>query len=212
MLVVVVTALLAAPTTATAAGLNVQILDKKSRPVKDAVVTLVPMNRQDAPLPEMHEGAVLSQRNMEFSPHVLAVPKGSEVKFLNEDDLKHHVYSFSEANKFELKLFGLDETRRVRFDVPGVVILGCNIHDNMLAYIYVAETELVATTGGKGIVGFSDISPGQYRVRVWHPRMRGKAESIEQVVQVSAEPSSEIKVVISLKRPRRPRRSGEYDR
>ncbi|HET6942615.1 MAG TPA: methylamine utilization protein, partial [Sphingomicrobium sp.] len=81
----------------------------------------------------------VSQRDMQFHPFVLVVPVGAKVSFPNLDPTRHHVYSFSPAKKFELKLFAKDQSRSVVFDKPGVVALGCNIHDAMTAFIYVAD-------------------------------------------------------------------------
>jgi len=122
-----------------AAPLTVRVVDANGRPVRDAVVTLRPAGAATrAPRPGGH--FVVSQQNIQFHPFLTIVPVGADVSFPNLDNTKHHVYSFSPAKKFELKLFARDQSRTVHFDKPGVVALGCNIHDQMSAFIFVADS------------------------------------------------------------------------
>src|SRR6185503_20744941 len=89
----------------------------------------------------------------------------------NLDPTKHHVYSFSPAKKFELKLFARDQSRTIHFDKPGVVALGCNIHDAMSAFIVVTDSVWTARTNAQGVAAFdAPNAPG--RVTVWHPYLR----------------------------------------
>ena len=92
------------------------------------------------PLPEKPGREIVDQINLEFVPHVKPVVVGSPVYFPNKDDVRHHVYSFSPAKRFELPLYSGTPAAPVVFDRPGIVAIGCNIHDWMLGYIYVAET------------------------------------------------------------------------
>ena len=100
------------------------------------------------------------------------VPVGANVSFPNRDATKHHVYSFSPAKRFELKLFARDQSRSVRFDKPGVVALGCNIHDSMSAFIVVTDSPWTARTDGKGVVQFANAPNAAARLSVWHPYLR----------------------------------------
>ena len=93
-------------------------------------------------LPDGSGRFVVSQQNLQFHPFLTIVPVGADVSFPNLDPTKHHVYSFSPAKKFELKLFAKDQSRTVHFDKPGVVALGCNIHDQMSAFIVVDRQRL----------------------------------------------------------------------
>jgi hypothetical protein len=110
------------------------------------------------------------------------VPVGADVSFPNLDPTKHHVYSFSAAKKFELKLFAKDQSRTVHFDKPGVVALGCNIHDQMSAFIFVTDTGWTARTNAQGIATFSDAPNAPTRVAVWHPYLRAPGGQVQQVI------------------------------
>jgi hypothetical protein len=110
------------------------------------------------------------------------VPVGAKVSFPNLDSSRHHVYSFSPAKKFELKLFARDQSRSVVVDKPGVVALGCNIHDGMTAFIVVTDSRWTAKTGPNGIVQFADAPNSPGRVTVWHPYLRAKANIVEQTL------------------------------
>jgi plastocyanin len=165
---------------ATSAPLTVRVMDGKGRPVRDAVVTLHPNG--SAARPSAAGRFSVSQKDMQFHPFVSVVPVGAKVSFPNLDSSRHHVYSFSPAKRFELKLFARDQSRSVVFDKPGVVALGCNIHDGMTAFIMVTDSRWTAKTGANGIVQFADAPNSPGRVTVWHPYLRAKANLVEQSI------------------------------
>jgi len=173
-------ALLAGSAAAVAAPVTVRVVDSNGKPVRDAVVTLRPAAGQQRPAPGGN--FTVSQQDMEFHPFVLVVPVGASVAFPNKDTTRHHVYSFSPAKKFELKLFAKDQSRRVTFDKAGIVPLGCNIHDAMTAFIVVTDSAWSAKTGPNGIVQFASAPGGPARVQVWHPYLRAKANMVEQAL------------------------------
>jgi plastocyanin len=157
---------------AQAADLNVSVRDAAGRPVPDAVITVRPA-RAAAGQPIHFPWAMqMTQQDISFAPHVLIVPLGSEVTFPNRDKVRHHVYSFSAAKRFELKLYGREDTRRVVFDKAGVVPVGCNIHDQMLGYIYVVDTPYAAKTGEAGDAALRDLPDGAATMTVWSPNAR----------------------------------------
>jgi plastocyanin len=122
--------------------------------------------------PELPGTAVVDQRDRRFAPHVTVVAPGAAVTFPNSDDTRHHVYSFSEGNAFELKLYRANEAPPVDFETPGVVTLGCNIHDNMKAYIVVAEEPGVALADEQGRASLPWLPPDAALVLdVWHPQL-----------------------------------------
>jgi hypothetical protein len=134
----------------------------------------------------------MEQRDLQFRPFVLIVPVGSDVSFPNHDTVRHHVYSFSPAKTFELRLYGHDETRRVRFDKAGVVALGCNIHDDMTAFIRVVDTPWVGRTDARGEVLITDVPAGSATLVVWHPYVRGGRDSERQVTVASGMPALRV--------------------
>jgi plastocyanin len=163
-----------------AAPLSVRVVDGSGRPVRDAVVTLYPSAGARAPRPGGHY--VVSQKNIQFHPFLTIIPVGADVSFPNFDSTKHHVYSFSPAKRFELKLFARDQSRTVRFDKPGVVALGCNIHDAMSAFIVVTDSVWTARTNAQGSAVFADAPGGSGRVTVWHPYLRAPGGAVQQAI------------------------------
>src|SRR5689334_22610238 len=161
-----------------AAPLAVRVVDASGRPVRDAVVTLYPAGSA-ARAPSAGGRFLVSQQNLQFHPFLTIVPVGADISFPNLDPTKHHVYSFSAAKRFELKLFAKDQSRSVHFDKPGVVALGCNIHDQMSAFIFVTDSAWTARTNGQGVVTFSDAPRAPARVDVWHPYLRAPG-AVEQ--------------------------------
>jgi plastocyanin len=156
------------------------VQDAGGKGVRDAVVYAVPEGRTVPPA--RNKSAVMDQKNRTFIPHVLPVQTGTKVQFPNSDDIRHHVYSFSPAKPFQLPLYeGTPATPEV-FDRAGVVTLGCNIHDQMSAFIVIVDTPYFAKTAAGGKTALKDLEPGRYTVRVWYPDMR--EEPKPQVISV----------------------------
>ena len=172
-------AMLAAPIHA--APLTVRVVDSAGRPVSDAVVTVRPSGA--AARKSSGSGPyVMAQKGMKFIPFVLVVPVGARVSFPNYDPTKHHVYSFSPAKQFELKLFARDQSRSVLFDKAGVVALGCNIHDMMTAFIFVTDSAWTAKTNAKGYASFGDVPSAPAKLSVWHPYLRAPGNSLSRTI------------------------------
>lgn len=181
--------------TAFAGDVVVTVTDGNGKPVRDAVVILNVPGNAAAGRPAQYR---VTQKDMEFQPFVLVIPVGSTVDFANLDPVRHHVYSFSVTKKFELKLFGKGENRAVRFDQPGVVAIGCNIHDSMQGFIHVVNTPLAARTGPDGKVSLRGAPAGVHSLRVWHPMMRAPGNQIAQSVNTTT--NINLPVAIKLRR------------
>lgn len=151
---------------ASAATFTAQVVDQQGQPVADAVVTL----KGPAGAPTGALKADMDQRDQEFSPRVLAVHTGTQVKFPNSDNIRHQVYSFSPAKRFELRLYEGTPSEPLLFDKPGVVVLGCNIHDWMVGYIYVTDEPLYGVTDSNGTLKLDQVPAGHYQATLWHPR------------------------------------------
>lgn len=162
-------AILLAAVAAPPGTLTVEVRDARGNAVSDAVVYAVP---EAKPAPPTRR-AVMDQKNRMFVPHVMAVQTGTPVSFPNSDNVRHQVYSFSPAKKFQLPLYAGTPAAPVVFDKPGVVAIGCNIHDQMSAYIVVVDTPHFALTGD-GRAEIRGLSEGRYEVKVWHEGMRGE--------------------------------------
>lgn len=158
---------------AIADGAQIKILDQSSSAVEHAVVSLSPLFETKSETTSADEWS-MQQAGALFSPFVLPIRRGATVSFPNFDEFRHHVYSFSKAKRFQLRLYGQDETKQIQFDKTGIVALGCNIHDNMLAYIYVTDNSLFKTTGASGSVEFEGLAAGEYEIHVWHPDMKDR--------------------------------------
>ncbi|MCB1973664.1 MAG: methylamine utilization protein, partial [Burkholderiaceae bacterium] len=158
------------------------------QPLDQAVVYLesADARRQVRPM----QGVTMAQQKKQFVPAVLVATVGTEVQFPNLDAVRHHVYSFSAAKKFEIKLYKGKDASPVLFDQPGVVLLGCNIHDNMVGWIVVVDTPHHAQTGVDGTVPgrvrLDGVPAGSYQLRVWHPRQPVGDPALQQALQVPA--------------------------
>jgi plastocyanin len=161
-----------------AGQLVVRVSDTGGHAVGDAVVILTPATQPDAPPPAPVTHYV-DQRDETFIPYVQVVRPGDRVVFRNSDGTRHHVYSFSEAKAFEFLLRPGESSPPLTLDKRGLVAVGCNIHDHMIAYLLVSA-EQAQVTPSQGQVVFEHLPPGRYTVKVWHPQLRpGQAEPSE---------------------------------
>ena len=179
-------------------------------PVEGAVVYATPLKAGDEKKGKPATASV-HQVDKEFVDHVTVVRMGTPVYFPNKDKIRHHVYSFSQAKKFEIPLYKGMPSKPVVFDKEGPVTMGCNIHDWMHAYIYVVDTPYYITTGGDG-AALLDVPAGDYDVRVWHPRLRGSVRRLSRRIQVAEGENSEISFVKKLKKVWKPRRGPKASR
>lgn len=188
---------------AVAGDVTVDIRDGSGRPVRDAVVMIRPAGgiRATAPM-KVSWPMVMAQRDIQFTPYVLVVPQGSTVSFPNKDKVRHHVYSFSAAKTFELKLYGKDESRTVLFDKPGAISLGCNIHDGMIAYVYVTDTPFAAKSGADGAATIQDAPAGASQLVVWHPALKSKAPASRALAVTAAAQRASIVLDLRAANPR----------
>lgn len=192
-----------------AADLSVQVRNSAGRPVSDAVVTLYPASGGAPVSAASFEWPMrMVQQHLQFSPFVLIVPEGASVAFPNLDNVRHHVYSFSPAHPFELKLYGHDETRTVRFDRPGAIALGCNIHDQMIAFIKVVDTPYAAKTDANGVAVIHDAPPGAAAMHVWHPYMKTPGNELVRPVNLPRTGADNEAISAEVRNP--PERIGGY--
>jgi plastocyanin len=165
-----------------AGSLTVIVKQRNDTPLVGAVVTL------EAPAlpPASPIAAIMDQVNLAFVPDVLVIPLHSKVLFPNSDAISHQVYSFSSARQFQLPLYRGKAYPPVVFDQPGVVTLGCNIHDNMLAYIVVTSAPYFGRTGTDGEWMVPNLPPGKYSLRLWHPLLN-EPQEVERTVHAGAD-------------------------
>jgi len=149
-----------------AVAVDVVVTDRGGNPLADAVVTLVPTTGH-LPVQPM-SGVEIAQVHRQFSPKVTIVTVGTAIAFPNADTVRHHVYSFSPVKTFELKLYAGVPAAPVVFDKPGIAVLGCNIHDEMVAWVVVVDTPLYARSAANGKARVEGVPAGNYELRIWH--------------------------------------------
>ncbi|PHR18924.1 MAG: hypothetical protein COA41_09065 [Sphingopyxis sp.] len=141
-----------------------RVLDENMLPLSMAVISA-----PGASKPAVHQDRIMDQVNVAFEPHVLVINQGDSVSFPNSDNMRHHVYSFSKPKPFEIKLYADRPEAPVDFNTPGIVVLGCNIHDTMIGYIYVSSTPQVTITDKNGVAQIQLDEPPSV-LNVWHER------------------------------------------
>jgi len=193
-----------------AGDLQITIEDRKQVSAQDTVIEVIGSSTGSITTREVE----ITQLDQEFSPDFSVISKGSSVLFSNDDPFQHHVYSVSKDNQFDLPLYQDKPARLIEFDNHGVVKLGCNIHDWMLAFIYVSESPNLAITDASGIAHFSGLPAGEYQIRIWNPRFRNNKKTIAPPISVTATGTRKATVEVSLRKkirkPERPKNNGGY--
>jgi plastocyanin len=167
---------------AQASALTVEVTDNQGKLLKNAVVYLESKNTSANKNNSLVE---IEQKDKQFNPLVTVVQTGTSVNFPNHDRVRHHVYSFSPAKKFELKLYSGIPANPVLFDKAGTVVLGCNIHDNMLAFVYVVNTPYFVQTDANGIAKLANIPDGHYQLKVWHYALKSENVPASQEIDIN---------------------------
>ncbi len=178
-----VTVAFALPRAGCAGSIEAQVRDSQGKPLADAAVYAIPA----AGAPDARGKTVpIEQVDREFVPYVTVLQTGTVATFPNRDPIMHHVYSFSPAKSFEIKLYSGKSPMQVAFDKPGVVTLGCNIHDWMIGYVLVVPTPYFAKTDASGSARLRDVPAGGYEVRAWHPQQRAGAAPVALALEPGA--------------------------
>ena len=185
--------------TAGAAPLTVSVTDAAGKPLAQAVVYV--MVRGAKAQAEPGASAQIGQRDRQFTPQVSVIQTGTSVSFPNFDTVRHHVYSFSPIQKFELKLYAGTPAAPVTFDKPGTAVLGCNIHDRMSAWVHVVDTPLFTKTDASGKATL-EVPAGDHTLRTWHPFQPEPALPVEQALHMNAGPTqAAVKLNVQAESP-----------
>jgi len=185
------------PAALNAQSVLVNVTDENGSPIENAVVSLVSEDKSKNFRNEEKADPVMLQQGQEFVPGILPVSIGSEVYFPNKDNFRHMIYSFSKAKRFEVQLYGGEDQIFVNFDKAGLVTLGCNIHDNMVGYIYVLETDHFAKSDNNGKIELTDLPPATYEATVWHPNIDRSFRTTTQTVII--EEGKSVSIEFALK-------------
>jgi plastocyanin len=183
---------LLASTAALAATVDARVRDAGGAALADAVVYAMPASGPVEARPG--RTSEIEQVDREFVPYVSVVQTGTSVAFPNRDPIMHHVYSFSPAKPFEIKLYSGRSPREITFDRAGVVTLGCNIHDWMVGYVLVVSTPWFAKTDASGHATLRDLPAGRYELHAWHPRQRAQAAPTAIALDAASAATSEFTI------------------
>ncbi len=183
---------------------SILVVDKSGAPIQNAYVELIP--KKEGATVQPKDKVIIDQENKEFVPMVTAIPVGTNVFFPNSDNIQHQIYSFSAAKNFDLPLYSSSDVNSIVFDKVGVVSMGCNIHDWMLAYVYVYESIHFKSTDSEGLAVFDDLPEAEYTLRVWSPRLRSPKNTIEVDLVVDKDSSMTKQVLNVRKSVRKPPR------
>ncbi len=185
------TLLLATASACQAGNLEVLVRDAQGAPLADAVVSVEVNHAKTSAAPGTR--ADLGQKNRSFVPGVLVIQTGTAVHFPNFDTVRHHVYSFSAAKPFEIKLYSGTPAAPVVFDKPGTAVLGCNIHDRMLGFVHVVSTPHFAKTNAAGVASLN-VPAGDHTLQVWHASLTDAQDPLRQALKVAPAGTTQVTV------------------
>ena len=199
--------LLSSPGYSAQLTVTLQSAQGKEQPLTGAAIYAQPV---DVQLPAATTSAVVAQKDRQFSPYISVVQRGTQISLPNLDSVGHHVYSFSDAKRFELPLYRQQQPDPIVFDRTGLVVLGCNIHDWMVAYILVVDTPYFTVFNEHS--SQLQLPPGNYHLTIWHPRLNPK-ESTTLLIEMAATDSQQIwrlqHPLIANQQPQEPDNFGE---
>lgn len=181
--------------TASGGTVDVVVTDANGKPAANAVVALA--NDTAQPASHVPPRSVIDQQHETFLPLVVLVRKGGEVVFTNNDTTMHQVYSFSAIKQFQFEIDKGQVSKPVIFDKAGVAAIGCNIHDNMVAYVFVADAPYAAITDAKGTAELRDVPDGAWHASVWHPQSRIGKQPAPTALAVAGDTRLALKIQIS---------------
>ena len=185
---------------ANAGDLTVAVRSDEGTPVSDAVVTAKPKDGTETRAAAIGTVFQINQKDTAYHPTVSVIPAGASVEFNNSDGWGHHIYSFSSAKKFDITVPSNKTSEPIVFDTPGVVVIGCNIHDRMLAYIYVNGEGQPAKTDKQGVARFIGLPAGEYQLSVWHAGLRSKRKRPTAEVTLGESGEKQADMTVQFKR------------
>jgi len=184
------------PISSYAEEFSIIIKSPSGKTIKDAVVTLSSKDNKKLQTGKTYK---IDQINKTYVPHVTIIPAGNNISFPNKDNIRHHVYSFSETKKFELPLYEGTPTEPVTFNKSGIAVLGCNIHDWMRAYVFISDTPYYGLSGESGSVTIKNIPKGDYSLRVWHSRLKNQSDFKPTKIKVTSNQTHPYQATVALK-------------
>lgn len=185
-----------------AASVEVRVTSQGGNALSDAAVSLAPVGWlvEAAPSPQSH---VVDQVDETFVPLLQVFRPGDSVVFRNSDDTRHHAYSFAPVRPFELELLPGETAAPIELPAAGLVAVGCNIHDRMITYLYVADAPFAARSGEDGTLRFDGIPAGEYLLTAWHPWLRDRDAPARVRVHAQEEAAATVPVALDVRPERR---------
>jgi plastocyanin len=136
---------------------------------REVVVWLVPAKAGQTPLldAELPHYRV-TQHDKMFEPHLLVIPAGSIVEFVNHDPWFHNVFSVSRTRRFDLGFYKSGAQKTIRFDRAGVSYLFCQLHPEMVAVVLTVDSMYFGVSDKTGHISIGNVPPGKYVLHVWY--------------------------------------------
>lgn len=161
------------------------------------VVYLEPLDANVA-LPTTTKTINITQQDKAFAPYVSVMQSGQSVRFDNQDDITHQIYSPIGDNKFSFKISAGQQQLKGDFNQTGEIAMGCNIHDWMSGHLLILDTPYFAKTNQQGQAKITIEQAGKYTLSVWHPQMNEKNNRLSQIIDLQKTTNIEMKLTTAM--------------
>ncbi|MFZ5479556.1 MAG: carboxypeptidase regulatory-like domain-containing protein [Myxococcota bacterium] len=120
----------------------------------------------------------MDQAGMMFVPRVMPIQSGWTVDFTNSDPVGHNVFTM-DGEKYDLGTWPKGQKRSYTFSKQGVYRQLCKVHDDMIAFIVVLDTNRFAVSDKAGAFSLDGLPPGQYTLGVWHEKLGAQDVTVD---------------------------------
>ncbi|MCC6408926.1 MAG: cupredoxin domain-containing protein [Planctomycetes bacterium] len=153
------------------------LLIGKDNGIANVVITIEVADAK-AKVPE--KPIVMDQKKCRFEPHVVVIPAGATVDFLNSDQAAHNVHIYPLKNEGFNQTVAVGGKHTATFPKSDKIQIKCDLHPWMKSWLIVSESPFVAVTDADGAFQIAGLPPGEHKATLWHEEL-GKAQVVVKV-------------------------------
>jgi len=125
----------------------------------------------------------ISQESKTYIPRISVSMVGNDLTFLNHDAMLHNVHGYSgEKTLYNFAMPKFLKKKVTKLDEAGLRRVRCDVHQEMIAYVVVAENPFYAITNEAGLFQIDSLPAGTYKIKAWHETL-GESEQTVTITQ-----------------------------
>lgn len=157
---------------------NRKLMLGKDRGIANVVVS-VDVKGAKVKVPE--KPIAVDQMACRYEPHIVLIPKGATVEYLNSDKVSHNVHTEAKRNTGMNKMVAPGASESQVLNASEQIQVKCDVHPWMNAWMFVTEDPYTTVTAADGTFSIAGLPPGEYKAELWHEYLN-KEKRIEIVV------------------------------